>query len=62
MSGNSFGRLFKLTTFGESHGTAIGGVIEGCPSGVNIDVEIVHGEMSRRRPGQSSIVLSLIHI
>ena len=56
MSGNSFGRLFKLTTFGESHGTAIGGVIEGCPSGVNIDVEIVHGEMSRRRPGQSSIV------
>ena len=56
MSGNSFGRLFKLTTFGESHGIAIGGVIEGCPSGINIDFEMVHKEMSRRRPGQSSIV------
>ncbi|HTL82777.1 MAG TPA: chorismate synthase [Bacteroidia bacterium] len=56
MAGNSFGTLFRLTTFGESHGPAIGGVIDGCPPGINIDLEFVRYEMRRRRPGQSHIV------
>lgn len=53
---NSFGRLFKITTFGESHGVAIGGVIDGCPSGLTIDFEWVQAQLDRRKPGQSSIV------
>ena len=53
---NSIGTLFTLTSFGESHGTAIGGVIDGMPAGVKIDLERVQDELSRRRPGQSSIV------
>ncbi len=56
MAGNSFGTLFKLTTFGESHGTAIGGIIDGCPAGVNLDLEKVQEELDKRRPGQSAIV------
>src|SRR5690625_1468260 len=56
MAGNSFGTIFKLTTFGESHGSAIGGIIEGCPAGISIDFDAVQEEMKRRRPGQSSIV------
>ena len=56
MAGNSFGTLFKLTTFGESHGEAIGGIIEGCPAGLEIDLEKVQREMDRRKPGQSAIV------
>ena len=56
MAGNSFGTLFKLTTFGESHGMAIGGIIEGCPAGLQIDLEKVQQEMDRRKPGQSAIV------
>lgn len=56
MAGNSFGTLFKLTTFGESHGTAIGGTIDGCPAGVELDLDLVQQDMDRRRPGQSSIV------
>jgi chorismate synthase len=56
MAGNSFGKLFKLTTFGESHGVAIGGIIDGCPSGLEIDFEAIQGEMNRRKPGQSEIV------
>ena len=55
MAGNSFGSLFKLTTFGESHGKAIGGIIEGCPSGLTIDFEAINTEMQRRKPGQSNI-------
>ena len=58
MAGNSFGRLFKLTSFGESHGEAIGGVIDGCPSGLELDFEAIDFEMNRRRPGQSSITTS----
>lgn len=53
--GNSFGHLFKLTTFGESHGAAIGGVIEGCPAGLAIDLAFVQAELRRRRPGQSHL-------
>lgn len=56
MAGNAFGKLFKLTTFGESHGTAIGGVIDGCPAGLKLDFEAIQHEMDRRKPGQSKIV------
>jgi chorismate synthase len=56
MAGNSFGKIFKLTTFGESHGEAIGGIIEGCPAGIELDINAVEIEMQRRKPGQSSIV------
>lgn len=56
MAGNSFGKLFKLTTFGESHGEAIGGIIDGCPSGLKLDFEAIQKEMERRKPGQSKIV------
>ena len=53
--GNSFGTVFRLTTFGESHGEAIGGVIDGCPAGLELDLEAIQKEMDRRRPGQSAI-------
>lgn len=56
MAGNSFGKIFKLTTFGESHGAAIGGIIDGCPSGLLIDLDAIDAEMQRRKPGQSKIV------
>lgn len=56
MAGNSIGQIFRLTTFGESHGAAIGGVIDGCPAGISFDFELVRSEMRRRRPGQSKIV------
>ncbi len=56
MAGNSFGTLFKLTTFGESHGEALGGIIDGCPAGLEIDLEKIELEMARRKPGQSAIV------
>lgn len=52
---NTFGRLFRLTTFGESHGPAIGGVIDGCPAGVEINLEEIQAALDRRRPGQSKI-------
>ncbi|MDT0552709.1 chorismate synthase [Urechidicola vernalis] len=56
MASNTFGNLLKLTTFGESHGAAIGGVIDGCPAGLELDLEAVQAELNRRRPGQSAIV------
>lgn len=56
MAGNTFGRLFRLTTFGESHGEAIGGVIDGCPPNVALDFEAIQRELDRRKPGQSAIV------
>ena len=52
---NTFGQLFRLTTFGESHGEAIGGVVDGMPAGIDIDVHFIQQELNRRRPGQSSI-------
>ena len=55
MSGNSFGTLFKITTFGESHGAALGVVIDGVPAGLKIDREFLDAEMARRRPGQSKL-------
>ncbi len=56
MAGNSFGNLFKLSTFGESHGEAIGGVIDGCPSGITLDFDAIQNDLNRRKPGQSKIV------
>ena len=56
MAGNSFGTLFKLTTFGESHGVAIGGVLDGCPAGLTLDFEAIQSDLDRRKPGQSAIV------
>lgn len=56
MAGNTFGTLFKLTTFGESHGPAIGGIIDGCPAGLIIDGEFIQKQLDKRRPGQSGIV------
>ncbi len=53
--GNSFGKLFKITTFGESHGLALGVIIEGCPAGLKIDEDKIRLEMQRRKPGQSKI-------
>lgn len=58
MSGNTFGTLFTLTSFGESHGPAIGGIIDGCPSGIEIDFDFVQNELNRRKPGQSKITSS----
>ena len=56
MAGNSFGKIFKLTTFGESHGKAIGGIIDGCPAGLKLDFDAIQNELNRRKPGQSEIV------
>ena len=56
MAGNSFGNLFRVTTFGESHGRAIGGVLDGCPAGIPLDLELIQKDLDRRKPGQSAIV------
>ncbi len=56
MSGNSFGQVFRLHTFGESHGPALGGIIDGCPSGLLLDLDFIQSELDRRKPGQSRIV------
>jgi chorismate synthase len=56
MAGNSFGNIFTLTTFGESHGPALGGIIDGCPAGLKINLKKVNDDLNRRRPGQSEIV------
>jgi len=55
MSGNTFGTLFQLTTFGESHGPAVGGVVDGCPAGIPINEAIIQTELDRRKPGQGGI-------
>jgi chorismate synthase len=56
MAGNTFGKLFTLTTFGESHGIALGGTIDGCPAGLKVNLDFVQSELDRRKPGQSRIV------
>ncbi|AWU43630.1 chorismate synthase [Blattabacterium sp. (Cryptocercus kyebangensis)] len=56
MAGNIFGNLFRITTFGESHGNSLGGIIDGCPAGLKLNFEDIQKELNRRRPGQSSIV------
>ena len=55
---NTFGNIFTLTTFGESHGAAVGGVVDGMPAGIDIDLEFIQSELNRRRPGQSAITTS----
>ena len=55
---NTFGHIFTLTTFGESHGEAVGGVIDGMPAGIDIDIDFIQSELNRRRPGQSKITTS----
>ncbi len=55
MAGNTFGQLFRLTTFGESHGVAIGGIVDGCPAGLLLDLDAVQNDLDRRRPGQSDL-------
>ena len=52
---NAIGTLYTLTTFGESHGAAIGGIVDGMPSGIDIDLDFIQNELNRRRPGQSKI-------
>ncbi len=52
---NTFGRIYRLTSFGESHGRGIGGIIDGCPPGIQVDMDYIQNELSRRRPGQSKI-------
>ena len=55
---NTIGKLFTLTTFGESHGPAIGGIVDGCPAGIELDFNAIQAELNRRKPGQSSITTS----
>ena len=56
MAGNTFGKLFTLTTFGESHGEALGGIVDGCPASLEMDFNFIQSELDKRRPGQSYIV------
>jgi chorismate synthase len=56
VAGNSFGEIFRITTFGESHGAALGVVIDGCPAGIDLDLAFLQHELDRRKPGQSNIV------
>lgn len=58
MGGNSFGKIFQLTTYGESHGPSIGGIIDGCPAGVTMDLEFIQQQLDYRKPGQSEITTS----
>ena len=55
---NSIGKIFRVTSFGESHGKSIGVIIDGCPAGVELDMDYIQSELDRRRPGQSSITTS----
>ena len=53
--GNSFGKIFKVNTFGESHGGAVGVILDGCPPRLKLDIDLIQDELNRRRPGQSQI-------
>ncbi len=57
MPGNSHGQLFKVTTYGESHGEAIGCIIDGCPPNLKIDIEDIQRDLDRRKPGKQDILL-----
>ncbi|SFJ43455.1 chorismate synthase [Desulfomicrobium apsheronum] len=58
MAGNTFGSIFKLTTFGESHGPALGGVVDGCPAGIILDEAAIQTELDKRRPGQGGLAVT----
>ena len=53
--GNTFGKIFKISTFGESHGGAVGVILDGCPPGLKLNIDLIQKELDRRRPGQSQI-------
>ena len=55
MSGNTFGKIFKITTFGESHGLAMGCILDGCPPNISLSKEDIQLELNRRKPGQSDV-------
>ncbi|MBY0452392.1 MAG: chorismate synthase [Bdellovibrionaceae bacterium] len=55
MAGSTFGQVFRVTTFGESHGAVIGAVIDGCPAGLEIDLEFIQAQLDKRKPGQSRL-------
>jgi chorismate synthase len=55
---NTFGNIFTLTTFGESHGSAVGGVVDGMPAGIDVDIDFIQQELNRRKPGQSNVTTS----
>jgi chorismate synthase len=55
MAGNTFGKIFSVTTYGESHGTGIGAIVDGCPAGLELSIEAIQKDLDRRRPGQSHI-------
>ncbi|NNK80544.1 MAG: chorismate synthase, partial [Flavobacteriales bacterium] len=55
MPQNTLGHILRLTTFGESHGPAIGGILDGCPAGLPLDMDAIQHQLDRRKPGQSSI-------
>ena len=57
MSGNSFGKLFSVTTFGESHGKAIGCIVDGCPPGYKVSEKDIQPDLNRRKPGQSKYTM-----
>lgn len=59
---NTFGNIFRLTSFGESHGEAVGGIIDGCPPGIDVDLEFIQSELERRRPGQSRITTPRVEL
>ena len=59
MSGNKFGSLFQLTTFGESHGDAIGGIIDGCPSGIELDMKAIQLDLDRRNQVNQRLLLNV---
>ncbi len=56
MAGSSFGKIFRISTFGESHGVGLGVIIDGCPAGLDFDEDFIQAELARRKPGQSRIV------
>ena len=62
MSGNSIGKLFSVTTFGESHGPALGGVVDGCPPGMALSESDLQPDLDRRRPGTSYPIYKFFHI
>lgn len=55
MSGDSFGRMFRVTTFGESHGSGLGGIVEGCPAGIELNDNVIQKELDKRKPGQGPV-------
>ena len=60
MSGNTFGKIFRLTTYGESHGPGLGGIVDGCPAGVPLDEALIQAELDKRRPGRGGRIFTVV--